>query len=176
MNVIRFAFGVALYLLINPVYSFHADSVDIIPSTVSTQQSIVQTISGNNSFDGPKIHPINGSVFEWWYFDAVSNDQKSYVSVVFYTTTGNGFPFIGNTTQVLSVEVTGNFPNGSTFEAILPAERAEVTTVGDDTSGCFDGPGLKWNWHSSSSMSTYLVEIDSQELGIQGSLSLKSVC
>ncbi|KAF8123814.1 hypothetical protein K438DRAFT_2003179 [Mycena galopus ATCC 62051] len=47
-----------------------------IPSTIQNGTSTAVFTSAASGFDAPKVQPINGSVFDWWYFDVVSTDPS----------------------------------------------------------------------------------------------------
>ena len=65
-------------------------NIELVPAKTSTSHnSLVQFISGTNSLDGPKIGPVNDTVFDWWYFDAVAADGETSIVVTFFTSTSD---------------------------------------------------------------------------------------
>ncbi|KAK7008218.1 hypothetical protein R3P38DRAFT_3024000 [Favolaschia claudopus] len=93
-----------------------------IPSGIQNKTSIAQFTSTSTPLDAPKVHPINASAFDWWYFDVVSSDPSSLASVIvtFFTSSQAAFP-------------AGAF-----------ASSATVTIEGDNSSGAWHGTGFKW--------------------------------
>lgn len=162
------------------LYGAHAYSssdatvATVIPQSLQLGSSNAQFVSTAVGLDGPKVHPINSSAYDWWYFDAVGGDGKSSVVLNFFTATAPAFPFIDFTTVVTSVALWASFPNGTLFRASLPAEQAVVFTRGDGSSGSFDGTGF--SWVGAPDLSKYVVEVNSPTAGIKGSLVFESVC
>lgn len=64
------------------------------------------------------------------------------------------------------------FANGTNGTVVLPANGATVTTVGQGSSGIFNGTG--WSWAGSPDLSYYKITLDSPESGLVGSFILKS--
>ncbi|KAK5680735.1 hypothetical protein LTR17_027521 [Elasticomyces elasticus] len=64
-------------------------------STILTTPSTAEFTYPGTGFGGPKIHPVNGTNFDCWYFDAVSSDllegDLSSVIIVFYTLSQTDF-------------------------------------------------------------------------------------
>lgn len=116
---------------------------------------------------------MNGSVFDWWYFDAVSSNGLSNVVIIFFTLSSAAFP-LGSPADVLSVAFSANFPNGTAFGRTLLATEAVVVTEGDGSEARFEGANASW-W-GSPDMEFYSVKIDAPEAGVVGTLNLKSVC
>lgn len=122
---------------------------------------------------------VNASVYDWWYFDAVSdtNSAESLV-VTLFTSTAEAFPFLNpNETSVLIAYVWASFANGSTYADYVPASLAAV--AGGDAAqypseGVWDSTGFSWT-AAKDDLSQYEVVISSDVLGIDGTLSLSSV-
>lgn len=142
------------------------------------QDSTAQYISGSSSLDGPKITPVvNSTSYDWWYFDAVSDDASMGIVVVLYLSTDLGFPFVPPG-SALSVDIFATFGDGSLV--FLPlndvpgdAGSAIITTDGDGASGVWEGTGFSFD--GTPDLSSYTVIIDNPTLGISGTLDLKSV-
>ncbi|CAI7645726.1 unnamed protein product [Penicillium discolor] len=81
--------------------------------------------------DAPQIDSINGSVFDWWYFDAVSetNPDDSLV-VTFFSSSAEAFAFLNaNETSVLNVWLWASFTNGTIFADSAPATVATYEII-----------------------------------------------
>ncbi|KAJ7171251.1 hypothetical protein C8R46DRAFT_1216831 [Mycena filopes] len=144
-----------------------------IPATVSSGSSTALFNSTATDLDAPKVHPINGSSFDWWYFDVVSTDPKSPASVVviFYTVAGAAFPFLSPSDAITRAQIFVSFPNGTQFTTITDAAGATVVSDGNVSSGDWGGTGFGWG-HSGAN---YTVVIDAPKVGVQGSISFSPV-
>lgn len=129
--------------------------------------------------DSPQIDSINGSVFDWWYFDAVSetNPDDSLV-VTFFSSSAEAFPFLdANETSVLNVWLWASFANGTVFADSVPATVATVTGVdgaGTNSSGEWSSTGFSWA-ALRENLSQYEITIASEKLQVEGRLTLTSV-
>ncbi|EKM52038.1 uncharacterized protein PHACADRAFT_262489 [Phanerochaete carnosa HHB-10118-sp] len=148
-------------------------SVDIISGAPSTGLSNVQLTSGTSGLDAPKVLPINGSSFDWWYFDVVSADLDYSLVLVFFAATANGLwdgiPDIG-TAVYASVGIT--LPDGSSLNSEAAGSSLVVTTLGNGSNGTLNETG--WSWVGSPDLSSYRVVIDSPETGVQGTVTFES--
>ncbi len=106
----------------------------IVPCTVFWGIVIANTVSKYGYLDGPQLSVVNSSSYEWWYFDAVSTDHLSSITIVFYTALASGFGFITPTTDVTVVGLDFLFPNGTTSSIMLSASEAAITTKGQGSS------------------------------------------
>src|SRR5436190_6567 len=86
-------------------------------------ESLVQFESGPSGLDAPKISFVNASVFDWWYFDVVSEDQKSSMVFTFFTSTVTAFPFLEDPNNILQVNVWASFPNGTVTSLVMHADH-----------------------------------------------------
>lgn len=149
-------------------------SVNIIPGPVAAGPSTAQFTSLASGFDAPKLSSVNNTVFDWWYFDAVSSNLKGSAVLIPFTSgaTGlwTGMPDMGATTWFAAVFTLAN---GTGVEFFLPATSLTVVTTDDGSSGAFGG--LNVDWFGAPDMSTYVLTVDEPEAGIQGSLTLRSV-
>ncbi|RFU32394.1 hypothetical protein B7463_g3899, partial [Scytalidium lignicola] len=114
----------------------------IIPSAPANGTSIANYISTANGLDGPQLSSVNSSVYDWWYFDAVSPDLKTSITIVFYTALASGFPSLPDLPETTVVQISSSLPNGSTTSDFLPASEAIVSTTG--SSGSYRGAGASW--------------------------------
>lgn len=145
----------------------------VIPSTVFTGNVVANTISTDSNLDGPQLSAVNSSSYEWWYFDVVSQDLKSEITIVFYTALASGFGLLPPSADVTIVGIDFLFPNGSTSSVELTATEAVITTVGQGSSGIYKDTGAQWQ--GASDLSSYIVSINSPRTGVVGTLKLKSV-
>lgn len=130
------------------------------------------------SLDAPQVNPINSSVFDWWYFDAVSetNPNDSLV-ITFFASSFAAFPYLRkNETSILTVWLWASFANGTVFGDYVPATVATVTggERGAYSSGEWSETGFSWN-ASAENLSRYEVVIASEKMQVQGKLILTAV-
>lgn len=145
----------------------------IIPSTAFLGDVTANTISKHNNLDGPQLSAVNSSSYEWWYFDAVSTDHLSAITIVFYTALASGFGFIPPSPDVTVIGIDFLFPNGTTGSFMLNATEAIITTVGQGSSACFKNSGAEWA--GAPDLSSYLVEIKAPKSGVAGTFKLRSL-
>lgn len=129
--------------------------------------------------DAPQIDSINNSVFDWWYFDAVSetNPDDSLV-VTFFSSSAEAFSFLdANESSVLTVWLWASFANGTVFYDSVPATVATVTGAdgaGTNSSGEWSSTGFSWA-ALTEDLSRYEIIIASEKLQVEGRLTLTSV-
>lgn len=148
-------------------------TMKIISSYPVQGSTTLDSISSSGGLDGPHISFVNTTSWDWWYFDAVSPDLKTGVSIVFYTALSTGFPFLWPQQPVTTVTLACTFPNGTSFSAVLEASEAIIDTVDNGSTGLFLGAGA--GWAGAPDMSTYLVVINSPRNGLTGTFILKSL-
>jgi hypothetical protein len=126
------------------------------------------------TLDSPQLSEVNPSVFDWWYFDAVSaSDPRESLTVIFFTTTAAAFPWLpSNESSVLIAYLWVSFANGTIFEEYVPATIATVAG-GEDasspSSGNWSSTGLSWA-ASQDDLSQYEVIISSKQMQAEGDL------
>ncbi|KAK4063585.1 hypothetical protein Trihar35433_8293 [Trichoderma harzianum] len=143
-------------------------TVTNVPLPAKDLHSTVEFRSGQTALDGMKVFPSNDTTVDWWYFDVVSWDHKSEIVITFYTA-GAAFNQSGTPNMVL---ITYTFENGTDLNIHLQAEDVRIGTIGNGSSGEYQGVG---DWLGSSDMSQYVVRLDSPSNGIFGEIILKSV-
>jgi hypothetical protein len=148
-------------------------NVKTIPDQPANGSTTINTISSSNGLDGPQISAVNATTWDWWYFDAVSPDLKTGVTIVFYTALSGGFPFLPPTLPVTLVSFVCTFPNGTSFSATIEASEATIVTVDNGSSGTFVGTGA--GWVGREDLSEYTVAINSPENGLVGTFTLNSL-
>ncbi|KJZ80054.1 hypothetical protein HIM_00768 [Hirsutella minnesotensis 3608] len=144
-----------------------------VPAAVQPGPSKGQFVSSASGLDAPKVHPINGTAYEWWYFDSVSNDADESIVVVFFTSSNAGYSNKPKTTSVDSVEINSRFRNGTTTSVLIPATNATLVAIEDGSSGDFAGTGC--SWRGTPNNSQYVITVDSPTHGIYGTLQLDSI-
>ncbi|KAK9353542.1 hypothetical protein V1523DRAFT_433401 [Lipomyces doorenjongii] len=155
--------------------AFEATNTYIIPSTMVTAGVTIQTDAADLSpFDGPKISAVNGSSFDWWYFDVVS--PNSSITISFQTGTFNALGYPGyNVPYATFCNVAGIYPNGSTFSIpVVLAGPAIITTVGDGAYGNWTGSGFSFS--GTPDLSEVTVNLEAAlSYGIEGIITFKSI-
>ncbi|KAJ5787856.1 hypothetical protein N7457_002846 [Penicillium paradoxum] len=128
------------------------------------------------NLDAPQVNPLNGSVFDWWYFDAVSetNSNDSLV-VTFFTSSFAAFPYLRkNESSVVTVWLWASFANGTVFGNYVPATVATVSGgYGVNSSGEWSSTGFGWN-APADDLSKYEVVVASEKMQVKGKLTLTS--
>lgn len=66
-------------------------AIELVPAKISTVDSIAQFVSTSDGLDGPKVKPINDTVFDWWYFDAIAADGLTSLVITFFTSTSDAY-------------------------------------------------------------------------------------
>ena len=162
-------------LLARQISSAHIsdDEVTFIPAAVQAGSSYGQFVSSASRLDAPKVVPINASAYDWWYFDAVSDDAEESIVIVFYTASVGGFATGADPTTVDSLSIQARFRNGTSFQVSIPASSATIVTVEDGTTGEFKGTGC--SWISTPDMARYLITVDAPSYGVRGIFQLDSV-
>ncbi|ROV86957.1 hypothetical protein VSDG_10116 [Cytospora chrysosperma] len=126
--------------------------------------------------DGPKLSgPANETSYDWWYFDAVSASTNASVVVVFYNSGPEGFinTYLGGP---LSVSLSGTFHNGSQYNLVVPATGAVIETGPDGIALEFENGGFSFVGSNLKSFEvTYCMTIDSPDIGVQGTITWKSL-
>ena len=116
----------------------------------------------------------NASSSDWWYFDAIGTDGVSSLAVVYFVEASkSGFTVTENLTTQDFVQISGTFPNGTTFSDFLFADNAIVSTVGDGSSALWNGTGA--SWAGSPDLSDILIMLDASHLGYEGTFSMQPV-
>jgi hypothetical protein len=164
----------ALWLAV--LVSSYRNHIEIIPAAQSNLASIAQYVSKHNGLDAPHVTPINESAYDWWYFDAYSNDLKYGVVVVFFNAPATGFALSGAaandiTEAYLFVSVPGQ---PFLIQQNISATEATVDYAGNGASGDWKGSGFSFTGEPD--MSEYTITIDYPELAYKGTLSFTSVC
>jgi hypothetical protein len=121
---------------------------------------------------GPQLSAVNSTSYEWWYFDAVSPDLESAITIVFYTALSSGFGLLPPSSDVAVISVDFLFPNETSRSVDLAATEAVITTIDQGSSAVYKGAGAQWQ--GAPDLSSYIVSIDSPKSGVMGTFKLKS--
>ncbi|KAJ7076688.1 hypothetical protein B0H15DRAFT_941228 [Mycena belliarum] len=150
------------------------DKVFHIPSAPQNGSSKAQFTSTATGLGAPKVHPINASSFDWWYFDVVSSDADVFSSVVvtFFTSSQPAFPLLSPSDSIVVARIWVSFANGTLWEATSDGDSATVIADGDASTGTWHGTGFSW---AGSPASGYLITIDAPDAGVTGTISFRSV-
>lgn len=143
-----------------------------LSGTPALGPSDVQFESCLSGADSPKVVPYNLTSFDWWYFDAVSEDGAEGLVIVFYSASEASFPFDLDLQSDLSVMVQGTWEGGSSSLLYSSYTRlATVSTVGDGSNGNWIDAGGSWT--STPDLSQYSISIDNEN--VSGTFNLESV-
>ncbi|GFF82314.1 hypothetical protein IFM53868_03431 [Aspergillus udagawae] len=145
-----------------------APSPDLSTATFTTPSNLLSTLSE------PKVRPINTTVFDWWYFDAVSSSTPNVsIVVTLFTSTPTAFPFLppsnASSSSVLLAYLWISFANGTSYAAFADASLATVDAAGGAIRGVWHGSGFSW---TGSEEGKYEIVIDGA--GVNGSMRLSS--
>jgi hypothetical protein len=168
----RFSLSLVLQLLF-AVGTFAVTK--IIPTTPGIGATTAQFYSGDSPyFDGPKLDFVNGTSFDWWYFDAVSSDGTYQLTVTFYTTVATTLGFATGFGTTNFVTFTAAYPNGTEYQQFGFAGPVTVSDGLFGIEGNWTGTGFSFT--GTADLSYYRIDIDSPSLGIDGSFTFNSVC
>ncbi|KAK7017398.1 hypothetical protein R3P38DRAFT_2987232 [Favolaschia claudopus] len=147
-----------------------------ISSSLQDGNSSAQFTSGPSGLDAPKVHPINASAFDLWYFDVVSTDPSSLASVVIIFTSespASGPPVLDPTQDsILIARLWVTFPNGTSWTTQAFADSATVVAQENVSSGQWHGTGFSWKARPDSG---YHINIDAPDVGVKGYITFAQV-
>lgn len=159
------------------VHAFSCDTVEgtvYVPPTFAPGPSEVQFEACATGYDGPKVSPINETVYDWWYFDAVSDDGLQSLVAIFFTSSFAGFPFdIVSPVTATSLIIFATFADGTSTMVFDIATSATITTVGDGASGTWAGTGA--SFEGQPDLSRYNLSFTDVLASITGTFGLESV-
>jgi len=147
--------------------------IQVFDKEPSTGLSEYRTISCATGLDAPKVLPINDTTIDWWYFDAVGNDGISSLVVVFFLRgADSGFPG-PSYDGVPWIQVTGTYPNGTSFLLNFIGDEAIVSSSGQGANGIWGGENHNVSFTGTPDLSEYQVEFHTE--AISGMFNIKSV-
>ncbi len=150
-------------------------SFTTIPAPAAVGPSTARFTSSEFGLDSTKFDKINSTSFEWWYFDVVSEDQKSSAVIIFFASPEDGFPLsTAPDSDITDVFMFLSTPQNESLIALpVFASRADILSVGNGASGVWEGAGF--SFIGTPDMSFYSIAIDSPEIGIKGLITFESV-
>ncbi|CAG9984563.1 unnamed protein product [Clonostachys byssicola] len=144
--------------------------VTTIPAAATVGPVIAEYVSGNSAVDAPKLSAYNSTVFDWWYFDAISSDLTQGLFLTFNLALATGVSG-GNNESIPFASIYGIWPNQTLYLYSVPGTSAVVeSSPNQATRGTWEGTGF--SWVASPDMETYTVTINSTY--ISGTLSFES--
>jgi hypothetical protein len=147
----------------------------LIPTDPGIGATSAEFYSGDSPFfDGPKLDFVNGTSFDWWYFDAVSSDGSYQLTVTFYTTVATTLGFATGFGTTNFVTFTAMYPNGTEYQQFGFAGPVVISDGLFGIKGNWTGTGFTFS--GTADLSHYKIDIDSPALGIEGSMVFDSVC
>ncbi|EXJ70151.1 uncharacterized protein A1O5_06219 [Cladophialophora psammophila CBS 110553] len=150
-----------------------AQKTDMIPPVTQFGASKVEFTSAGAGLDGPKLDKVNATTFDWWYFDIGSENLNAEATLLMVTGDAFtlGFPFTLGTSNYGILTVLQ--PNDTIYQQIFLGGDATVVVSGDGSSGNWEGTGVSWT--GTPDLSSYTVNIDVPLLGLEGTMTLKSI-
>lgn len=126
--------------------------------------------------DGPRVDNVNDTVFDWWYFDAVSENvadgDLSSIVAVFYDGTSGGFQALPESQNKIQMSFVGTFANGTTFRAYTLPAQAVISSDATGSSGDWGGYG---SWSGDVETGDWELNFESEELGVTASVRMEQV-
>jgi hypothetical protein len=170
-----------LVLLLNTLLIVSTYAASVYPTTEwafvegkAAEPSTILTNSLQSPLDAVKFDFINGTSYQWWYFDVVSYDLLSAIAVTFNIGSNVGSSDPSEVPVYISVD--GKLPDGKLFSiSAIPATNITVNTNGQGSSSVWEGSGSTISWDGTPDLSVYKLTITAPEYGIQGVITLNSV-
>lgn len=128
--------------------------------------------------DGPRVDHVNSTVFDWWYFDMVSDNvaegDLSSVVAVFHDGTSGAFQTLAESPNKLPMTLAGTFPNGTIWRTYSFVSEAVVVADGTHSQGSWGDIG---HWAGDVETGTWAASFDLLETyGVRGTFRLEQVC
>jgi hypothetical protein len=137
MKIIGFAFP--LFLLSS---SLASPTPTCQRNTITTSDLVAGAVSLNTSpalpFQHSALTKVNATAWEYWYFDGVSEDTKSGITIVFFRDPSLASQGLGS----LRVSVDAVWKNGTSFQSIILADQSTIETCGEVTTGYWTGKSI----------------------------------
>jgi hypothetical protein len=127
--------------------------------------------------DGPRVDHVNSTVFDWWYFDMVSDNvaegDLSSVVAVFHDGTSGAFQTLAESPNKLPMTLAGTFPNGTIWRTYSFVSEAVVVADGTHSQGSWGDIGY---WAGDVETGTWAASFDLLEThGVRGTFRLEQV-
>lgn len=171
----------SVFLQSRPAWQAGTDSaISVIPTTPSETPSEVDSTFKGRRLDGIHVNPFNRTTFQFWQFDALPYDSSptnpSAINIAFIAGTNEAFRLGSQSnTSILSVELSGRFPNGTIFYSTAEPEEALVVTKGEKYASARWG-SYSGSWvDNGSSYKDYTIRFRNSKGDVQGEMQLQSV-
>lgn len=129
------------------------------------------TKGSEGPWDGPKASLINETNFEWWYFDARTNNGDQGVAVWFMNSNPARFGLDLPTSNWFIFHA--RFQDGTALDTVVPADMAIINTFSEGSTGFWSGTGS--GWAGSGDLSKFTLTFDVPEKNIKGIVDVISV-
>lgn len=107
---------------------------------MTTADMVNEHVSINTSLTLPFQHSVlerlNATAWEFWYFEGVSQNAKSGITIFFYR--DNNLKCLGFTPFRISIDAVCS--DGSKYSSLIFAEESTIETCDDVTRGRWEGP------------------------------------
>ncbi|KAL3494977.1 hypothetical protein BJX62DRAFT_233947 [Aspergillus germanicus] len=144
--------------------------VTVLNSSVEDVPSTVQWVSKKNTFDAPKVVPMNSTTYQNWWFDAVTPDGTSTFTVNFLTTPANAAGLVPDGHAGAPIlAILARLPNGTMVSQYLSASAAAIASGA--AAGTWLDTGAKFR--GTPSLRDYYVDIDTTKLKVPSVLKVK---
>ncbi|KAK4903971.1 hypothetical protein LTR49_026496 [Elasticomyces elasticus] len=147
-----------------------------IPPSLTTPSTTEYFYSGT-TLDGPKVGPVNGTTWDWWYFDAISSDlpsgDLSSVIVVFYNLSREAFLGRIQNDSILLATISSSHANNSNFIITIRPDDVYISTLDDSSSGQWGSGPSNASWSSTPDLRTWTVNFNTAV--VNGSMKYSSV-
>jgi hypothetical protein len=127
--------------------------------------------------DGPRVDHVNSTVFDWWYFDMISDNvaegDLSSVVAVFHDGTSGGFQTLLDSPNKIPMTLGGTFPNGTIWRTYSFVSEAVVVADETHSQGSWGDIG---HWAGDVETGHWAASLDLLEThGVRGTFRLKQV-
>jgi hypothetical protein len=173
MNLLfLFAAFILPLLSTSQIWSYTATGCNI--TTLSNSSTIKGPVDINtsplNPFENPTLSGSNDTAWDHWYFDGVSSDGLSGLTITF----SHDPNYIPSNSSFLHVEISAVFPDGTTYSNSLFVSSAVISRCDSLTSGFWldSEQGYEFAFAVANDYSTANISLNSPELS--GTFSLTS--
>jgi len=134
--------------------------------------------SGPLNFEAPHLSAVNGSSFQWWWFDVLTTSTNvSALNIIFFDAANAAFPLTEEPDNILSVWISGYNANGTQFAYSIPVTNASVTwgkqgklDLGDGVFGSWQSPDINATFSAPDGLGYFDITIDSPAYGVHADL------
>jgi len=141
-----------------------------------------QFVSDPLNFEAPHLSAVNGSSFQWWWFDILTTSTNvSALNIIFFDAADAAFPLTEQPDNILSVWISGYNANGTQFIYSIPITNASVVwgkqgklDLGDGVIGNFQSPDINATFSAPDGLGSFDIIIDSPTYGVHADLHFTS--